>query len=345
VTIPVRNIYYLLLYAWGHFRGGVTTAVDVEDSPDLPNLLARVLHDGVQRLLRRGLDRGYVSEIEETRSLRGRVQLGAVARQQTLRRGTVICELDELTHDVLHNRIIKNTLFALAASESVERKLRHEIRLLCQRLPPDISSIRLSSSDFSRVQLSRSTSQYGFLLKLCHFVFMSLMPSEGGLQGKFQSILEDETRMSALFEEFLRNFYRIELTDFSTSAEIMPWQSSSGDLGALDLLPVMKTDLTIRGKDKTVVIDAKYYKEILARGRHGSKLRSSHLYQLHTYLAHVRAQDPTQNVRGALIYPSSQAAMKLKYELLGTPVMVATIDLNQGWKEIHLDLLRLFDEI
>lgn len=345
MTIPVQNIYYLLLYAWGHFRGGLTTAVGVEDSPDLPNLLARVLHEGVQRLLRRGLDRGYVSEIEETRSLRGRVQLGAVARQQTLLRGTVICELDELTHDVLHNRIIKSTLYSLAGSASVEKKLRHEIRLLCQRLPPDIASIRLRSSDFGRVQLSRSTSQYGFLIKLCQFVFMSLMPSEGGSEGKFQSILEDETRMSALFEEFLRNFYRIELTDFSTSAEIMPWQSSSEDSGALDLLPVMKTDLTIRGKDKVVVIDAKYYKDILARGRHESKLRSSHLYQLHTYLAHVRDQDPTKNVRGALIYPSSQASMRLKYELLGTPVMVATVDLNQKWKDIHLELINLFDEI
>ena len=58
--IPVRNLYYLFLYAWDRFSEGRQIDVGSDTSPDLPNLLARVLVSGVRRQFRRGLDKGYV---------------------------------------------------------------------------------------------------------------------------------------------------------------------------------------------------------------------------------------------------------------------------------------------
>ena len=90
MTIPVRNIYYLLLYAWGHFKSGGVRDVGADESPDLPNLLGKVLNEGTHRLLRRGLDRGYIEVTEETRSPRGKLRLDVITKQQTLLRGFAV---------------------------------------------------------------------------------------------------------------------------------------------------------------------------------------------------------------------------------------------------------------
>ena len=52
--IPVRNLYFMLLYSWGYFRSLDVREVGVDESPDLPNLLASVLNNKTHRLLRKG---------------------------------------------------------------------------------------------------------------------------------------------------------------------------------------------------------------------------------------------------------------------------------------------------
>lgn len=342
MTIPVRNIYYLLLYAWGHFESGGVRDVDADQSPDLPNLLGKVLNEGTHRLVRRGLDRGYVEITEETRSPRGKLRLDMMTKQQTMLRGIAICDLDELTPDVLHNQILRASLMSLATCADVEKALRHELMISARRMG-GVSPIRLSADLFHRVQLSRNTSQYGFLMRVCELVFHGLLPDEKGGSSKFQSILEDETRMSALFEVFLRNFYRSELPGYSAASEIMPWLADAQNEADLAYLPIMKTDITLRSGTRTIVADAKYYKEALAGGRYDPKLRSTHLYQLSTYLAHVRERETDQDISGLLVYPAINKSLRLRYNLLNTPMTVATVDLGADWQQIHAELIELIE--
>jgi 5-methylcytosine-specific restriction enzyme subunit McrC len=342
VTIPVRNIYYLLLYAWGHFKSGAVRDIGTDHSPDLPNLLSSVLNDGTHRLLRRGLDRGYIEVTEETRSPRGKLRLDVMTKQQTMLRGFAVCDLDELTPDVLHNQVLKASLLSLATCADVKKDLQHELLTSVRRMG-GVSSIRLSTDLFHRIQLSRNTSQYGFLMRVCELVFHALLPDEKGSGSKFQNILEGEMRMSTLFEDFLRNFYRSELPGYSAKSEIMPWLAEAKDEADLAYLPIMKTDITLRSSTRTIVADAKYYMQVLAGGRFDPKVHSTHLYQLSTYLAHVREREPAQDISGLLVYPADKQCLRLRYSLLGTPLTVATVDLSAEWKQIHSELIELIE--
>jgi 5-methylcytosine-specific restriction enzyme subunit McrC len=263
-----------------------------------------------------------------------------MTKQQTMLRGFAVCDLDELTPDVLHNQILKATLSLLAKCGDVERGLQHDLRNSAMRMV-GVSLIRISADIFRRVQLSRNTSQYSFLMRVCELVFHSLLPDDKGGGSKFQSILEDETRMAALFEDFLRNFYRAELEGYAAASEIMSWHSEAENEADLALLPIMKTDITLRSADQTIIADAKFYKEVLAGGRYDPKVRSGHLYQLSTYLAHARANEPGKQVSGLLIYPSNGQSLRMKYQLLGTPVTIATVNLSAEWAEIRDELLSL----
>lgn len=335
MTIPIRNLYYIFCYAWARFPKGDEVIVGEDDCPDLPNLFAKLLIEATHRLMRRGLDRGYIEHVEEMAAPRGKLDISKMIKEQTRRRCTAICSYDELEHDVLHNQIIKATARALISVSALTPALRHELRLIQKQLS-DVSDIRLTAGAFRRVRLSRDRYLYGMLMRLCEFVFHSLMPDEIGENAKFADILLDEVRMSTIFEEFLRNFYSYELSGFAVSKTQMSWDAEALVPGATALLPLMETDIMLNSAERTIVVDAKYYKEVLV-GRPGypKKLRSAHLYQLSAYMRHAARSNPGKQIDGALVYPTVQEAIAADYKIFDNRVRVVTIDLSQEWRDVH----------
>jgi 5-methylcytosine-specific restriction enzyme subunit McrC len=154
MTIPIRNLYYLFLYAWAQFPGGAVAEVGIDESPDLPNLFGKLLSAGTRRLFRRGLDRGYTTFTDELAGPHGRLRLDRIVKEMTELRGTAVCDFDELTHDVLHNQVLKATLMELASCPDVEKETRHDLRSLVRRFH-DVADIRLSASCFRKRRLRK----------------------------------------------------------------------------------------------------------------------------------------------------------------------------------------------
>jgi 5-methylcytosine-specific restriction enzyme subunit McrC len=343
VTIPIRNLYYLFLYAWARFPGGSLVETGIDQSPDLPNMFAKLLSAGTRKLFRRGLDRGYKTFTDELLAPRGRLRLDRIIKEATQLRGTAICDFDGLTHNIILNQILKTTLTNLAASKDVHKELRHELRLLARQFY-DVTDIRLSADCFRQATMSRNSRIYNFLMRICEFVFWSLMPDEHGRGARFQEILDDEVRMSAIFEEFLRNFYQVHRTEYHVRAERPEWCVSDATSHDLALLPHMLTDITLRHPDHTIIADAKFYRNALSQSPYGERLRSQHLYQLITYLQHERVHHPNKKLMGVLIYPEVGQSLRLHYRLLGIQVLVVTVDLGKQWQQIEMELNALVDE-
>jgi len=344
VTIPIRNLYYLFSYAWAQFPGGDAVDVGIDKCPDLQNLFGKILTDGVNRLVRRGLDRGYRVHTEETRSPRGRLLMDQIVKEQTLRRGALICQYDDLSHDVLHNQIIKATARVLSRGPTMSTELAHSLRAI-ERTMANVSDVRLSADMFRRVQLSRHNGQYAVLMKLCEFVFRSTLPEDGGSGARFADVLNDEVRMSKVFEDFLRNFYRHEQSQYHVHAGALQWASSgTTDALALQYLPRMLTDITLRDSERVIIFDAKFYSAPF-KSRHGSeKVSSSNLYQLLTYLQHASRAYFSHNIKGGLIYAAAGKPLSLSYTLLGYPVRVEAVDLTMPWQDIRVTLLSLLSD-
>jgi 5-methylcytosine-specific restriction enzyme subunit McrC len=227
----------------------------------------------------------------------------------------------------------------VATGNRVWRKLFQEARRFY-----DVSDIRLSQNHLRRVAVSRANREYILVMRLCEFVFWSLMPDENGVGRRFQQVLEHEARMSAVFEDFLRNFYQLHRTEYEVRAEAPKWYVTDATENDLEFLPRMLTDITLRHPDHTIIIDAKFYKEILVQGLYGKKVRSQHLYQLITYLQHERMRQRDKNLCGMLIYPDVARSLRLRYRLLGIPIIIATVDLNREWREIDAELHQLLDD-
>src|SRR5207237_3898447 len=123
---------------------------------------------------------------------------------------------------------------------------------------------------------------------------------------RFVDVLRDERKMAHVFEDFVRNFYRVEQNHYHISRDRIAWdltaEPSSDD--AARLLPRMETDVTLRSSTRTLVIEAKYYRETVAQRYGGEALHSHNLYQLFSYLKNLETRvGPDTQAEGMLLYP------------------------------------------
>ena len=339
--IPIANIYYMFCYAWDRFEQAKATEVGAETSPDLPNLLARVLLAGARHLIRRGLDRGYQPKLEELATARGRIELSDSMTLQAQRIRRLACEFDELSHDVLHNRIIKASMLRIAGIDSLERGLAHDLRATARTLG-SVSDMRLTGGHFARVQLHRNNAYYDFLLRVCRLAFDLMLPNADGAGFQFQEVLRDERKMALVFESFVRNFYRTEQSEFRVNSLQLSWDAMPLMPDQAINLPQMRTDIYLRSPTRRIIIDTKYYKEALQE-RYGTKsFRSDNLYQLFAYLKNAAALSPDLlNAEGMLLYPTVDQKLDAQFRIQGHPVRIVTVDLDQGWPAIDARLRSL----
>lgn len=314
-------------------------------SPEIANLFATVLINGVKRLLRRGLDRGYVSFDEDLRNIRGRVDLGASIKRMLLKNGMAHCIFDELSHDVLHNRIIKSTIQSLKHTDKLDAAIRGQLYELDRHLA-GISHIRLHKNDFRRVQLGRNNSFYNLLLNVCELIYDCLLPTETAGRFKFNDISKNELRMSSVFEEFVRKFYYLEQNNYSVRRSNIEWSASHMTDADAAYLPIMKTDICLESKTQTIIVDTKFYTETFSSNFGVRKIQSPDLYQLYSYLRNAEIKLPAEKgLAGILLYPTTDEDVVLNYVFSKHRVRVATVDLSASWPEIHLRLINLLFDL
>ena len=113
--IPVRNLWLLMLYASDLTRVGTAFNALVEnDLDDLPDLIARLLADSVERRLHRTLTRGYHRREMVLTRVRGRIDILTTEARLLLSRGEVFCRFEELTLDTPRNRLVRAALALMA---------------------------------------------------------------------------------------------------------------------------------------------------------------------------------------------------------------------------------------
>ncbi len=340
-AIPIENIYYLFCYAWNRFEQAQAADVGSASSPDLPNLLARVLLSGTTTILRRGLDRNYQLHEEDIATIKGRIELGATMQVRARSARRVHCEFDELSHDLPHNQIIKASLKRLSRAATIDPVLAKDLQRLAGKMA-DVSDIRLEAQAFARVQLHRNNAHYGFLLNVARLAFDCLLPAHGGHGYRFTDVLRDERKMAAVFEEFVRNFYRTEQSVMKVEPLTIPWDAYPVSVTGVGRLPLMRADVFLRGPTRRIIIDTKYYASAL-QSYHGSEsFHSGNLYQLFSYLKNAAGDDPSfGQAEGILLYPAAGVHMRETFHIQGHAVTLATLDLLKPWRQVYGQLMEL----
>jgi 5-methylcytosine-specific restriction enzyme subunit McrC len=341
-SIPVGNVYYLLLYAWNHLDRRDLIDVGVAGHTDLLNLFARALSTEVSHLISKGLARDYVAANDEIAGIRGKLDLGTTLKRNLLRQARTYCHFDELQYDIPRNRIIKGTLRLLLRVSGLDSTNRQTLRRLHSKLDA-VADVPLRRSDFRAIQSHRLMRDYEFVLHLCQLIVDSVILDSSDGTARFSDFREDEQRMWKLFEDFVFNFYSIKRPHWLPRKRQIDWFEKCGSVEDLALLPVMQTDVFLSLGHRQLVLDAKFYKEALTERFGRERVRSNNLYQLFAYVDNLTAADATTRYDGMLLYPVVEKPFSMDYRLKGHRIAIRSIDLSQAWEGIEDDMLRLVE--
>ena len=332
--IPIANIYYLLCYAWRHVEErGLVRLEALEGLERVHDLLGKLLAEGTSRLIRRGLDRGYKEVQEDLAGIRGKINVGATAKRALRARGQVACEYEELSHDVVHNRILRATLRSLLRIPDLHSDVRTEVRRAYTKLE-GISEVALSRQLFQQVQLDRNRRYYRFLLAVCRLINESLLVNERTGEVRFADFSEE--RMQKLYEDFIIEFYRREQDCYQVNprGRRIAWVDEGTPDRYRQQIPQMEADCVLEAPGRRIIMDAKYYQDALG-GRYGGKLHSHNLYQLLAYLRNREAtESPGPKHEGILLYPTVDKPVSIVVRLEGFSIQARSIDLAQSWQKI-----------
>jgi 5-methylcytosine-specific restriction enzyme subunit McrC len=206
----------------------------------------------------------------------------------------------------------------------------------------EVSTIPLGASTFAQVHLHGRLSGYRMPIHVCELVHSLLYIDEATGETRFRDFVEDDKRMATLFEAFVRNFYRRELRGWNVKRDEIRWDLIPISPGAGQYLPVMATDISLRGLGRTVIVETKFYVDAFTSRYETEKLRPGHLYQLTAYLRNLALNGGSDaEAAGVLLYPEVRPLPTLRYDYGRHRVVATGIDLTLDWRAIHHRLLEI----
>jgi 5-methylcytosine-specific restriction enzyme subunit McrC len=346
--IPVRNLWLLMLYASDlvRFRGEVKALVD-QNIDDLPDLLARLLVNSVERRLRRNLTRGYRHRTAVLKRVRGRIDIMATESRQLLSRGEVCCRFEELTIDTPRNRLVRAALDLLARMVS-DRGLAHQCRTLASNLvKAGVGPASPSRADLASDQIGRNDAPDRLMVALARLAFDLALPTEEAGPKAMVAPEREGIWVRRLFEKAVLGFSRIELEPLGwrvRGGTPLEWPVTSATTGLVAILPRMQTDIILDPPDgRRLVVDTKFA-SITTSGRfRQTSLKSGYIYQMYAYLRSQEGRNPRwRDASGLFLHPAINDNVREQVEIQNHPISFATVDLAGTAAGIRNELRSLF---
>ncbi len=340
--IPIRNLFYLICYAWDILEliECQPTGSDHVNHP--VDLLAYMLGESCRNLVKRGLASEYIEKTDIYSGVKGKLLTGETLQKCYHRTGRTVCTTDEYSTDILLNQIVRSTLHYFAREPNLAPVLANNLNSL-EKKWGQATLRHLEARDFQAVHLHRHSRYYVLTLRVCELIWKNLIPARDSDHYVFKSFDRDEHRMRHLFENFIRNFYKREAAPkYEVTKRNFRWSVEENDSDPSNShLPLLCTDVLLKSSDERIIIETKFVPEIFSKNpRSHEKFRSPHLYQLMTYLENYRRLYQS-TPKGILIYPSFRNDINLSYDIWNMIVQVVTIDLSRNWEDIHKSLLSI----
>ena len=348
--IPVRNVWFLFLFAYDLARFHGRFEAEIEDSPDFKSLIAKLLCHVVETRLRRNLSFGYRRREDTLKRVRGRIDLLKTESHVLLRRGEIACRFDELTIDTPRNRFVRAALTELGRLLN-DPVLSHNARMLAGSLGrAGVSGLMPSRAKISSDQIARHESEDRLMVSLAKAVFDLVLPTEYEGARTLVKAQRDETDFRKLYEKAIGKFFEVELPREQgwnvNPGKRIYWPINAASAGVKLHLPSMITDIILENEqnDRRIIIDTKFT-DILTKSQYGDshRFKSGHIYQLYSYLrSQERPDDPLSlSSEGMLLYPAIGVDIDEAVELQGHIVRFVTIDLAKPTNIVVEELRRL----
>ena len=342
--IPIKNLYYMLSYAFQNLKENGYKKFAEEEFENAADLLAAILIKGVSIQLKQGLARDYIVETEPLTKLLGKIEIGESIRTNSMQKMQLVCSYDEYSSNTKMNRILKATMSLLLGAD-IEPERKKDLKKLLIYFN-GFDSISLNRIDW-HFRFNKNNQSYRFLMSICNLVVDGLLQTQEDGSRRLMDFL-DEQRMCRLYEKFILEYYLKHYPHISPASASLKWPVENG---YDELLPKMRTDVTLKNGNKVLIIDAKYYERSTQVFYDKHTVHSANLYQIFTYVKSKEFEMRTEphEVSGMLLYAKTddthQPDPKEPYLMSGNKIMVRTLDLNCDFEQVKKQLDDIIKEL
>lgn len=333
--IKVQNIYYMLSYAFQNLNAQDASKYGAEDFEYIDDLFTVILAKGISKQVKQGLGREYVLQTENLTSPKGKINVSATTQLQAKQKKIVSCEVNEYVENTYMNQILKSTSIYLLHSKDVKKENKQQLkRVMLYFSNVDLIDCKVIS--WGRLQYNRNNVSYKMLMNICYLIINGMLISDSSGGYKLSRFIDDQ-QMHTLYEKFILEYYRKHYPELNASPSYIPWDE---DNGMIDLLPKMRTDITLEHNGSVLIIDAKYYDSAMQHNlRYGNETIHSHnLFQIFTYVKN-RDTGHDGSVSGMLLYANTDGTNPEKeYMLSGNKISVKTLDLDCDFEKVKKQL-------
>lgn len=336
-SIFIKNIYYMLSYAFTTLNQGGYEDIATEEFENMHNLFAAILAKGIGRQLKQGLYREYLNRKENVAVVRGKIDMPGTIQNRLSRKRALTCEYDDLSENNLLNQILKTTVMILLRHTNVNTEYKADLKKEMLFFS-NIDTIDPVSIHWSSIRFQKNNSSYRMLISLCQLILEGMLLTTDSGEYKLASFV-DEQCMNRLFEKFILEFYAKECPQVAAKASQISWALDDG-IGTM--LPVMQSDIMLSQGSRVLIIDAKYYTHTTQTQYNVHTIHSNNLYQIFTYVKNKDMEfgEKPHTVSGMLLYARTDETIQPDnvYQMSGNKISVKTLDLNRYFSEIATQL-------
>lgn len=343
-SIYIKNIYYMLSYAFQILKQSNYDEVASEKFDNAQDLFAAILSKGIGQQLKQGLYREYVTKNENLSVMRGKLDMPNTIRNRIQRKQKLACEFDELSENNLFNQILKTAIRYLLSNDGVDGERKIALKKVLVFFD-EIELLEPSEIAWSRLHYQRNNKNYELLMNVCYFVLDGMLQTTE--KGEYKMTSFSDEHMARLYEKFILEYYSQHHTYLSeVKAGQVKWDLvGDNSESMIRFLPIMQTDIMLRLDEKILIIDAKYYGRTLQKQFDKYTLHSNNVYQIFTY---VKNQDKnnTGDVAGILLYAKTDEDITpdVMFNMGGNQIGAKTLDLNKEFSLIVAQLDKIAED-
>ena len=342
--IFIKNIYYMLAYAFQVLRQKNYDDVAAADFDNIQDLFAAILAKGVSQQIKQGLHREYITKNGDLSVMRGKLDIYGTIKNQIQRKKILSCEYDELSVNNIFNQILKTTITILLRDSGVKKLHKADLKKVILFFN-DVDVIAPPSIRWNSLMYQRNNKNYEMLMNVCYFVLDGMLQTTD--KGKYKIASFSDAHMHKLYEKFVLEYFKRHHSYLSeVRAAQVKWNLAEGaEENIIRFLPIMQTDVFLRYKEQVLIIDTKYYSHTMQMQYNKATLYSGNMYQIFTYVKNQDAMN-TGSVSGMLLYAKTEESITpdCSFVIGGNKISVKTLDLNKEFNLIAAQLDQIAEE-
>jgi 5-methylcytosine-specific restriction enzyme subunit McrC len=341
----ISNIYYMLAYAFRFDKliEKAKTSGAFEEFENIYDLLSYMLLTLINKMIKRGFYKDYKLTTEITSIAKGKINISQTIKSNTLINQKLFCDFDDFSENIYLNKIIKTTLFYLIKSNKVKKELKQKVKKIYLFFD-DIDILDNRKIQWNQILLNKSNKEYRYVINICYLILNELIITQSNGEKEYKEFFEDE-KLSVIYERFVREYYIKHYPDLKPGVKKMRWNIDEG-YPMIDFIPTMITDINLYHKNKVLIMDTKFYANILGKSRYDKKIISRDNWnQLFAYVSN-EAYKTDKIVSGMLLYAQTdeEIANNSTTSVMGNKMSIRILDLRKEFGYISTELNKIADD-